>query len=56
MLSELDNIRKHWTRYRDVTLKHLEMLAEEEMAWRQPGPDVPDARGTLDRPADSEWV
>jgi hypothetical protein len=25
MLSELANIREHWTRYRDVTLQHLDM-------------------------------
>jgi hypothetical protein len=38
MLSELANIREHWVRYRDVTLQHLDMLAEEQMAWR-PQPD-----------------
>ena len=39
MLSELANIREHWTRYRDVTLQHLDMLAEEQMAWR-PQPEL----------------
>ena len=39
MLSELANIREHWTRYRNVTLQHLDMLAEEQMAWR-PQPEL----------------
>ena len=39
MLTELANIREHWTRYRDVTLKHLDLLSEEEMLWR-PQPEL----------------
>ena len=39
MLSELDNIREHWTRYRGVTLEHLNLLSEGEMAWR-PQPEL----------------
>jgi uncharacterized damage-inducible protein DinB len=34
MLSELANIREHWTRYRDVTLQHLDMLSDDQMEWR----------------------
>ena len=34
MLTELANIREHWTRYRDVTLQHLDLLSEDEMHWR----------------------
>jgi uncharacterized damage-inducible protein DinB len=34
MLTELANLREHWTRYRDVTLQHLEMLSQKEMSWR----------------------
>jgi uncharacterized damage-inducible protein DinB len=34
MLTELANIREHWTRYREVTLQHLDMLSDEEMGWR----------------------
>lgn len=34
ILSELANIREHWTRYRDVTLQHLEMVSDDEMSWR----------------------
>jgi uncharacterized damage-inducible protein DinB len=34
MLTELDNIREHWTRYRSVTLEHLNLLTEEELMWR----------------------
>ena len=34
VLSELANIREHWTRYRDVTLLHLEMLSDDDMGWR----------------------
>jgi hypothetical protein len=39
VLSELANIREHWTRYRDVTLQHVEMLSDDEMAWR-PQPEL----------------
>ena len=39
MLTELANIREHWTRYRDVTLRHLDMLSEEQMEWR-PQPEL----------------
>ena len=39
MLSELATIREHWTRYRDVTLKHLDMLSAEDMLWR-PQPEL----------------
>ena len=39
MLTELANLREHWTRYREVTLQHLELLSEEEMHWR-PQPEL----------------
>ena len=39
MLTELANIREHWTRYRDVTLRHLEALTDDEMPWR-PQPEL----------------
>jgi len=39
MLSELDTIREHWTRYRSVTLAHLDVLSEEQLAWR-PQPEL----------------
>jgi|SRR6516162_6448677 uncharacterized damage-inducible protein DinB len=38
VITELGNIREHWTRYRDVTLQHLGMISDDQMEWRpQPG-------------------
>jgi uncharacterized damage-inducible protein DinB len=39
MLTELANIREHWTRYREVTIQHLDMLSDDEMNWR-PRPEL----------------
>jgi DinB superfamily len=39
MLTELANIREHWTRYREVTIQHLDMLSDDEMTWR-PQPEL----------------
>jgi uncharacterized damage-inducible protein DinB len=39
LLTELENIREHWTRYREVTLQHLELLTDSELAWR-PRPEL----------------
>jgi uncharacterized damage-inducible protein DinB len=39
MLGELANIREHWTRYRGVTIQHLDMLSDDEMIWR-PQPEL----------------
>ena len=38
-MSEIDDFREHWDRYRAVTLQHFEILSDEEMAWR-PRPDA----------------
>jgi uncharacterized damage-inducible protein DinB len=39
MLTELENVREHWTRYRDVTLRHLDLLTDQELNWR-PQPEL----------------
>src|SRR5262250_2174499 len=39
MLSEVENIREHWSRMRDVTIAQLAMLSDNDLAWR-PRPDL----------------
>lgn len=37
-MSELDDLRDHLERYRAVTMQALDLVTDEELAWR-PGPD-----------------
>jgi len=37
-MAELEDLREHMGRYRAVTLQALDLLTDEDMAWR-PGPD-----------------
>jgi uncharacterized damage-inducible protein DinB len=39
MVSEIDDLREHYDRYRAVTLVHLERLSDEQLLWR-PRPDA----------------
>jgi uncharacterized damage-inducible protein DinB len=38
-MSELDDLREHFERYRAVTLQCLDLVADEDLGWR-PGPDL----------------
>ena len=58
MLTELANIREHWTRHREVTIQHLDMLSDDEMIWR-PQPELfdgarPTSHGYFDRHAQGD--
>lgn len=39
MASEIDDLREHYSRYRAVTLEHLQRLSDEQLLWR-PRPDA----------------
>jgi uncharacterized damage-inducible protein DinB len=39
MATEIEDLTEHYTRYREVTLEHLERFDEDQLAWR-PRPDA----------------